>query len=273
MKILLVDNGSFEPASTLALRILAGKLSDRIGQQICPVSLLHSDKVLAEKLHGEPADIFETFLRRDAARGEMNFQVLPLFFGPSRAITEYLPAVVEKLRKEFPSLRVAVASTLYQADDKRLAEILEENVRAKLTLEFSSGEPVRVALVDHGSPVAAVTAVRDAVAKQLALALGDTVSAVTPCSMERRPGVEYDFNEPLLEKLLTRVGWNAGPVIVAQLFLMPGRHAGPTGDIATICQRAESSSPKLSTIRTEVLGAHPGLIEILRDRYLGLVSA
>ncbi len=266
MKILLVDNGSFEPASTLALRILAGKLSDRIGQQICPVSLLHSDKVLAEKLHGEPADIFETFLRRDAARGEMNFQVLPLFFGPSRAITEYLPAVVEKLRKEFPSLRVAVASTLYQADDKRLAEILEENVRAKLTSEFSSGEPVRVALVDHGSPVAAVTAVRDALAKQLALALGDTVSAVTPCSMERRPGVEYDFNEPLLEKLLTRVGWNAGPVIVAQLFLMPGRHAGPNGDIATICETAATCNTSLRIVSTEVLSRNSKLLSLLADR-------
>ena len=266
MKILLVDNGSLEPAATLALRDLAEKLSVSLGHKISPVSLLHANKVVAEKLHGEPADIIESFLRREAGQGEMQFQVLPLFFGPSRAITEYLPAVVEKLRKEFPSLRVSLAPTLYQTDDKRLAEILAENVRAKLTPEFSRGEPVRVALVDHGSPVAAVTAVRNALAKQLAVELGDIVTAVKPCSMERRPGAEYDFNEPLLDKLLMREGWNAGPVIVAQLFLMPGRHAGPTGDIAKICETAATCSTSLRIVRTEILSLNSKLLSLLADR-------
>ena len=126
---------------------------------------------------------------------------------------------------------------------------------------------MRMALVDHGSPIAEVTAVRNALADQLGKLLGDAVEEVAPCSMERRSGPEYDFNEPLLESLLSRDEWSSSTVIVAQLFLVPGRHAGPNGDIAQICAHAEESSPDLTTMRTEVLATHPALIEILADRW------
>ena len=94
-----------------------------------------------------------------------------------------------------------------------------------------------------------------------------TVSAVAACSMERRPGAAYAFNEPLLETLLARPPWNFGPVIVAQLFLLPGRHAGPGGDVEAICRRARQKASALRTRRTRLLGGHPALIEILADRF------
>ena len=128
-------------------------------------------------------------------------------------------------------------------------------------------ETPRVALVDHGSPVRAVTQVRNQLAVQLRRRLGSRVAAVAPCSMERRPGAAYAFNEPLLGNLLAKPRWDSGPVVVAQLFLLPGRHAGPGGDIAAICRRARKKSPRLRTSRTALLGAHPGLIAILADRY------
>ena len=56
----------------------------------------------------------------------------------------------------------------------------------------------QVALVDHGTPAEAVNCVRNAVAQQLSSLLNRQVQ---PCSMERRPGPAYAFNEPLLEKL------------------------------------------------------------------------
>ncbi len=266
MKILLVDNGSLEPAATLGLRELARRLAQRLGRDVWPVSLQHAHKVPAAQLGGEPAVIVEDFLRAQLAAGETDFVVLPVFFGPSRAISGYLPGVLAKLRTTDPRLRVRVAPVLHRAGETALAEMLADRVRDVLTADFARGEPVRVAMVDHGSPVREVAAVRDEVAGQLAGALGEVVVAVAPCSMERRPGAEYDFNEPLLENLLGRAPFNAGPVIVAQLFLQPGRHAGDEGDIAQICRAAEAKSPPLRLVRTAPLATHPRLVALLAQR-------
>jgi sirohydrochlorin ferrochelatase len=112
-----------------------------------------------------------------------------------------------------------------------------------------------------------VTAVRNELATQLAAELGPRAAAVTPCSMERRPAAAYDFNEPLLNKLLTTLPWSERRVIVALQFLLPGRHAGPSGDIAEICRQAEATQPGLRTAMTALVGDHPLLIEILADRW------
>ena len=261
---LLLDNGSLAPAATLRLRELATLLSERIGASVAPVSLLHSSGVPAEQLGGVPAEIFEPALTRRAHAGETHFLVLPLFFGPSRALTDYLPERIAHLREKFPALRVRIAPPLFAPDDPRLAQILADHVQAAAR-EFA-GERYRVALVDHGSPVRAVTAVRDELSCQLAGMLRGGVE-VAPCSMERRPEPEYAFNEPLLETLLAREGWNAGRVVVAMQFLLPGRHAGPQGDVAEICARVQSSHPGLRTQLTPLVGEHPALVEILADRW------
>lgn len=273
MKILLVDNGSLEPAATFGLRELARRLAQRIDREVWPVSLQHAHKVPAAQLGGESAVIVEDFLRAQLAAGETDFVLLPLFFGPSRAVSEYLPGVLAKLRTTDPRLRVRVAPVLHRAGETALAEMLADRVRDVLTLNFKRGEPVRVAMVDHGSPVREVAAVRDEVAAQLADELGEAVTAVAPCSMERRPGSEYDFNEPLLENLLGRAPFSAGPVIVAQLFLQPGRHAGDEGDIAQICRAAEAKSPPLRLVRTVPLATHSRLVELLARRLAEVTTA
>ena len=122
-----------------------------------------------------------------------------------------------------------------------------------------------MALVDHGSPVRELTAVRNALAMEVEAVLGRGFS-LAPCSMERREGAEFDFNEPLLERLLAMPPWNTGDVIVAMQFLQPGRHAGPEGDIAAICREAEARSPRLRTHMTALVGESPLLIDILADR-------
>ena len=86
--------------------------------------------------------------------------------------------------------------------------------------------------------------------------------------MERRDGAEYDFCDPLLARLLDTPPWNASRVIVAMQFLLPGRHAGPDGDVAQICRQAEAAHPGLKTQPTaHSVGAHPLLLEILADRW------
>jgi hypothetical protein len=115
--------------------------------------------------------------------------------------------------------------------------------------------------------VAVVTAVRNELALQLAGLLGSRVAAVAPASMERRAGPEYDFCRPLLADLLATPPWNSGRVIVAMQFLLPGRHAGPAGDVAEICRAAESAHPGLRTVMTRLVAEHPLLTDLLADRW------
>jgi sirohydrochlorin ferrochelatase len=226
-------------------------------------SLLHSSGIDPQKLGGEPAEILFPSLERRLAAGENNFLLLPLFFGPSRALTDYLPENLARLRQKHPGLRVTTAAPLHAAGDNRLAKILAEHVRDELDPAGTD----RVALVDHGSPVAVVTAVRNELAQQLAGLLGSRVAAVAPASMERRAGPEYDFCRPLLADLLATPPWNSGRVIVAMQFLLPGRHAGPAGDVAEICRAAESAHPGLRTVMTRLVAEHPLLTDLLADRW------
>ena len=269
---ILMDNGSLEPAATLALRGLATALEKRLGARVEPVSLLHSSGVPAEKLNGGVAEILEPALERRLAAGQNEFLVLPLFFGSSGALTEYLPARVAHLRAKHPQLSLKVAAPLFQSGDDRLARILADQVRsAALSRASSLPQKTRVALVDHGSPARAVADVRNALAKQLSVLLGPNF-IVAASSMERRASAAYDFCEPLLAGLLRQPGWSSGDVTVAMQFLLPGRHAGPTGDVATICHEAETTSGgALRTTMTGLVGEHPLLVEILADRWTAAI--
>ena len=268
LHVLLVDNGSLQPAATRRLRKIASALGRRLGRKVEPVSLLHSNKVPAKKLGGRKAEILEEAVLHRLHRGAREFVIVPLFFGRSRALTEFIPDLIANWRRHSAKMKVRVAAPLAASGEGRLARILERQVRVKLTPGFLRGQRARVALVDHGSPVKAVTQVRNRLAAQLRRRLGATVAGVAACSMERRPGANYAFNEPLLETLLAKPPWNSGPVIVAQLFLLPGRHAGPGGDVERICREAREKSPALRTVRTKLLGGDPALTAILADRFL-----
>jgi sirohydrochlorin ferrochelatase len=120
-----------------------------------------------------------------------------------------------------------------------------------------------VLLCDHGSPIPEVTACRDALAASLRKELGLKPEELIACSMERREGAEYDFNKPLLEHALQQA---KGEAVILMLFLLPGRHAGPDGDVATIAkeQAPEGLRWKLSPL----LGTHPALPALLFRRHL-----
>lgn len=270
--MLLMDNGSLQPAATRQLRKIATALGGRLGRKVEPVSLLHSNKVPASKLSGRKAEILESAVRHRLHRGAREFLIVPLFFGRSRGLTEFIPELISQWRRHSTEIKVRVAPPIAAAGDNRLAKILEALVRAKLTPKFLRGQRARVALVDHGSPVKAVTQVRNRLAAELRRRLGARVAGVAACSMERRPGAAYDFNEPLLEKLLATSPWNSGPVIIAQLFLLPGRHAGPGGDVEKICQTAREKCPRLRTRRTRLLGAQAELVKILADRFQAVMG-
>jgi sirohydrochlorin ferrochelatase len=265
--ILLVDNGSLEPAATLGLRALAQQLSQAADCPVRPVSLLHSSAIDPALLHSQRAEILEPTLRELAENGVFDLIVVPLFFGPSGALTNYLPERVRHLQKEWPDLRVRLAPCLVDAnksEDSGIAALLADRVRDCAKKNNFSGPAI--AVVDHGTPLRSVNAVRELVTKQTRVLLGDSVRVVAACSMERRPEAEYDFNEPLLEKLLDAPEFSSGEVIVAKMFLLPGRHAGPGGDIEQITSAAQLRHPNLKIAHTETLGSHPGLVAILKER-------
>ncbi|MEO6004440.1 MAG: CbiX/SirB N-terminal domain-containing protein [Opitutus sp.] len=264
-RVLLVDNGSLEPQSTLQLRLLAAELDRRLDCRVDPVSLAHSAKIPIESLEGRRAELFEAALDRGWREGVREFVILPLFVGPSHAVVRHMPGLLAEGSKRSSLYRWRIASPLFVSGEKRLAEILVDHVRTLLV----GGERPRVAIVDHGSPNVEVTEVRNAVASQVREMLGDTAGAVEPCSMERREGSDYDFNNPLLATLLAKPDWRTGSVITALLFIAAGRHAGADGDVAQICRAArtgESPSVKI----TPVLGQHPLLLDILVDRALSI---
>ena len=265
--LFLVDNGSLRPEAIRGVRRIARKLGRRLGHAVEPVSMLHSDKVSAEKLGGRRAEILEAALRRRAQTGSRDFAIISLFLGRSASLVRYVPALARRLRLEFPRLRVRVAKPLGAVRGDDLRTILRDLVRAKLTPGFLRGQRANVVLVDHGSPSNSVARTRNQLWRQLERSIGARVDRVQASSMERRPGPQFEFNEPLLEHVLNTAPFNSGPVVVVQLFILPGRHAGPNGDIAQICRRAARKNPKLRTIRTELLGTHPKLVEVLAKRF------
>jgi sirohydrochlorin ferrochelatase len=271
--VLLVDNGSLEPAATRSLRGLAERLGAVVGRVVRPVSLLHSSAIAPERLYGRAAEILEPVLRELTAAGR-EVVVVPLFFGPSGALKEYLPERVRQLRKTWPGLRVRLAPCLVDTarpQDTRVAAMLAERVR-EAAKAAGFARPA-VAVVDHGSPQRGVNAVRELVTEQMRALMGDWTRGVAACSMERRAGAEYDFNEPLLEKLLDAPEFAEGEVVVAQLFLQPGRHAGPGGDVEKICEAAKKKNPGVKILVTEPLGNHPGLVGVLAERLEGVLSS
>ena len=263
--IALLDNGSLRPQATLNLRRLAEALSAACGVPVEAASLLHSHKIPAETLGGEKAVTLGPLAERLAAEGATELIILPLFFGPSQALTRYLPERLAEVQARYPALAVTVARPLVDTlggVDLRLAQLLADNVREAMT---GARRPT-VVLVDHGSPIPEVAAVRNYLAGQLSALLAEEAERVTFASMERRDGDEYRFNEPLLETLLAAPELAGREVVLAMLFLSPGRHAGEGGDIAEICAAAMAASPGLTVRPSRLVGEHDGLVALLAAR-------
>jgi hypothetical protein len=271
---LISDNGSYRPDATLSLRRLADRLGSRIGEIVHPVSLLHSTRISPDKLDGTAAEIFEPFVISKLKEGIRRFHVIPLFFGPSAAILEYMPQRVEVLRASWPDLEVRISPCLVNPEDsgdERVAKILIDHIyAARLRRKFKTPS---IALVDHGAPRIKVTEVRDHLAKQVRNLLPESdFPEVRACSMERRDGDKYAFNEPLLERVMGSEGFDR-EVIVSMLFASPGRHAGPAGDVAGICEEAAKVHLELVWQMTELVASHEGILDVLFSRFTeGLTS-
>jgi hypothetical protein len=99
----LFDNGSLRAESTRSLRSLAARLAARLGHPVQAVSLLHSTRVPAAELDGVPTYLLEPALDAwfaTAPQGQA--LLLPLFFGPSGALADYVPERLRRCAHDIP---------------------------------------------------------------------------------------------------------------------------------------------------------------------------
>ncbi|KAL1527381.1 hypothetical protein AB1Y20_016049 [Prymnesium parvum] len=271
LPVLLLDNGSFRPTSVLALRKTADALGDALGgRTVLPVSLQFSNSIAAAALGGRPAHTLREGLRSLTEQGERRVIVAPLFLGPSDSYSRGLSQCVAEFEAEGVSLAIHVGACLVdlaQPHDDRVARALAALVR-EVGEEKQLEQPLKVVVVDHGTPSPQVNAVRERLTNDIRTLLGERASVVAAASMERRDGAEYDFNEPLLENLLQTPPFQEGDVVLAMAFLQPGKHAGEGGDIAQIVERACHQSPGLRVHSTPLLASQSLVLEVLRDRVL-----
>lgn len=256
------------------MRRVAAALETQIDARVEAVSLLHSSAVDPKELDGLPARLLEpalqTFFQASPAAEAV---VVPFFFGPSGALTDYLPARMESLTAKFSRARIRTARWLVDVEndkDIRIASALADAARA--TVNSQGIEAPKFVLTDHGSPQPAVTAVRASLARQVTSLLGVAAKNFGVAAMERRPEPEYAFNDPLLAARLRTPPFDEGNVVVLLQFLSPGRHAGEAGDIAAICAEAERLKPRLKTWRTEPIGTDRRVISVLAERYRAAIE-
>lgn len=247
MIVALIDNGSLEAAAHLNLRRVATALSGLTATRVHAVSWKHSDRIAPAELDGTPGWTLGSFVRAMHALGQREFLFVPFFISAQGAIGSALRGDLERLRGELGDLEFDFSPGL--AAENALTAILTARIRAVRTARNLVRPPV--VIVDHGGPSPASAALRNHVTTTVRRELDGETGPIVAASMEGQ-------HPPLLAEQLRAPGFAGQEVIVALLFLSPGRHAGPGGDIVRIC--AESGT---RCHLTELIGTHPLAIETL----------
>ena len=274
--------------------------------EVVPTSARHSNRVPAAALGARPAELLDDALQRLAAAASArpaaptDIVVAPLFIGPGATASKFVPDAAKRAAAacsppgEPTATRVLLAPALAAAEGgvAAVARMVVGNLGAACPGlgpgggGGDDGARPAVLVLDHGSPTPAVAQLRDDVAaeaaRQLAercpalkaataaAAAGGGAAIVRPASMERRPGPEYAFADPLLEDALAELARDGsrGAIALGMLFLLPGKHAGAGGDVADIVAQAEASHPALrGRIRVSpLLHESPALVDLLAVR-------
>jgi hypothetical protein len=257
MTIALIDNGSLEPDAHRNLRAVASAISEQTGEVVHAVSWKHSNRIAVEQLDGVPASALAPWIRMHLARGDRAFLFLPFFISEQGAIGSALRSDLEALKKSEGSFDYAFTPGLNASGT--ILQIAIERIRQAAK---SLSHPA-VIVVDHGGPSPASATLRNRLAAAIAPAVAGLTRTVAAASMESPEGDAYAFNRPLLADLLQTVEFNSGDVLIAPLFLSPGRHAGPTGDLRQIADAAQAAQPGLHCTFCELIGTHPLAAEAL----------
>ncbi len=256
----LIDNGSLAPAAHRNLRSLAATLTERTGVAVQPLSWKHSDRISPDLLEGAPASTLAPWLRGAYDAGERDFLFIPFFVSAQGAIGSWLRADIERLRTEIGDFRFHFTKGLTSRG--LLAGIVADRV-----IEMIAREALQlpsVIVVDHGGPSPRSAELRNRIADDVRDLLRGQIGPLTAASLE---GAEYSHNLPLFADALALADFDQGDVVVAPLFLAPGRHAGPRGDLAEIATAAEDrlTAAALHCHFTELPGTHPRIADALAE--------
>lgn len=247
MIVALIDNGSLAPAAHRNLRVVAGALTRRSGVQVHAVSWKHSDRITPEALGSAPAWALEPFVRAMVALGQAEFVFVPFFVSAQGAIGSALRADLDRLKAELGQFEFTF--TVGLAESGVVATIAADRIRSAIAAGSLRSPPVVV--VDHGGPSRASAELRDQLASAIHGQLRDEVSGVAAASME-------GSHPPLLADILRASQYADRDVIVSPLFLSPGRHAGPGGDIERICRHSPAECHL-----ADLIGTHPLALDAL----------
>lgn len=264
--VLLVDNGSLRADATLQLRRLARKLGGIAGVKIHPVSLQHADNISKKWLNGQPAQLFHPLVDEYLLQGWRKFIILPLFFSKSKAITSGIFNPLVSLQTAYHDLVFQIADVIcpLPKGGALLADIIYDHITS--TAKKYDFPHENIVLVDHGSPLPRVTAVRKRIVSLVQKKLSKGV-LLEQAVMERRQGCEYLFNGELLEEwLMNKARSGEKTVIVSLLFFFAGRHAGEGGDIDQICQHVTECYPAFKIAISPLIAEHELLLSILLTR-------
>jgi len=256
----LIDNGSLEPAAHRNLRALAAELSKRARARVAAVSWKHSDRIQPEALGGEGAWTLAPWIRAQVESGERDFVFVPFFVSPQGAIGSALRRDLDALRDELGGFRVTFSPGLaMQGAIPRIAA-----ARIRDTISAHALRQPAVIVVDHGGPSPVSGQIRDTLTASIAQELGGEIGRIIATSME---GADYPHNHPLFADALTMRDFDRGDVVIAPLFLAPGRHAGPRGDLAQIAIAAEDrlGTAALRCHFADLIGTHPDAVRTLAD--------
>ena len=272
---MLVDNGSTRVTAAVQLRALAQELGQKNNTEVHAVSLKHSDRIavddVEDKLSGKPARVFKEFMSEYLHAGQREFILIPLFFGNSRALTSFVPDQKAELESEFGAFNLQMSEVLYPLPEgeSELVDILYEH--AISTAKGNSKEALRnIVLVDHGSPLPAVNAVRQHIASALNTKLNASLGfdiTIAQAAMERRAEKEYDFNGELLKDYLSNLAASGEThVSILLLFLLAGTHAGEGGDISQICADVMQKHPHFKVSISPLISQNERLVSCLAKR-------
>lgn len=249
MILALIDNGSLEPAAHWNLRRIARELGSRLGTTVHAVSWKHSNRIPAVQLDGTPAWTLSAFVRAMVALGQRDFVFVPFFISAQGAIGSALRTDLETLQADLGGFSLTFTAGL--AERGVIPGIVADGIRRAIGKRPGPERRLPVVVVDHGGPSAASARLRDEISTAVRGILEAEIGPLVGASME-------GAHPPLLEDQLRARGFAGHDVIVAPLFLSPGRHAGPEGDIARIC----ATSPARCTL-TDLVGHHPATLDAL----------
>lgn len=248
VKVALIDNGSLAAEPHQLLRRVAAEISRRTGIGVAAVSWKHSDR--AALPDASVASVLKTWVPAQIAAGAREFLFVPFFISPQGAIAGALRSDLDALGATYRFTAGLTPPLLGRIVAERVNDVIQAQGLASAT----------VVVVDHGGPSPFSGAVRDETVAIAAQLLGSRAAAVAAASMETPDPADPAFahNRPLLAEALPPLAARSAdascPLIIAPLFLAPGRHAGPDGDLARI---AAAAAPGRRLFFTELVGAHP----------------